>query len=147
MEENNMTENITNKKGMNKLIPYFIALGGSILTVAASFIPYLKISNFFFSRKISISSLLIETLNDSDNMLKGAGDIVVTVAIIAAVIFSFLVVLFTGIKKMIPAIVFIVLTALPFLMISGAFIHFIGLAISLGGAIWYLVCASIEKNK
>ena len=146
MEENNMTENINNKKGVNTLIPYFIALGGAILTVAASFIPYIKISGFFFSRKVSIFSLLIETLNEPDNMLKGAGDIVVICAIIAAVVFSLLVVLFTGIRKMIPAIVFIALTALPFLMISGAYIHFIGLAVSLGGAIWYLVCAP-KKNK
>ena len=106
----------------------------------------MKISYFFFSRKVSISSLLLEILNDLDKNLRGAGDIVLTAAIVAAVVFSLLVVLFTGIRKMIPAIVFIVLASLPFLMINGAYIHLIGLAVSLAGAIWYLVCASMEKK-
>ena len=136
----------TGKKGVNILIPYFVALGGAILAVAANFIPYIKISNLFFYRNISIFSLIMESLDNPDQALGSVGDKVLFGAFIAAIVFSLLVVLFVGIRKMVPAIVFTVLAALPLLIPGSAYIHYIGLAIALGGAIWYKVIAGKQKK-
>ena len=129
------------KKGMNPLIPHLIALGGAVLVAIADFIPYLEISNVFFSRKVSLFSLVTETLDDTDRMLGGTGDKVVFALIIASMVFSLLTILFAGLKKMIPVIVFTILAALPMLMIGNAFIHYIGFVIAIAGAIWYKIIA------
>ena len=136
----------TGKKGINTLIPYFVALSGAVLAVAANFIPYIKISNLFFYRNISIFSLIMESIDKPDQALGSVGDKVLFGALIAAIVFSLLVVLFVGIRKMVPAIVFTVLAALPLLIPGSAYIHYIGLAIALGGAIWYKVIASKQKK-
>lgn len=136
------------KKGMNTLIPYLVALFGSVLAVAANFIPYMEISYYFSSEKMSLFDLIRDSLGNSEQMLGTTEDQIAFGAILAAIIFNLLVVLFVGIKKMVPAIVFTVLTVLPLLLPKTAYIHYIGLAIALIGIIWYMiVVAGQKKNK
>ena len=158
MDDNRLTEDAvgsdfdnevavsSEKKGINILIPYFVTLGGAILALAATFIPYLKISNLFFYRNVSIFTLIMESLDDPQHTLGSTSDKVLFGAFIAAIVFNLLVVLFAGLKKMVPAIVFTVLAALPRLIPGNAYIHYLGLAIALAGAIWYKVIEGKQKK-
>ena len=134
-------------KGMVTLIPYIVALCGSILAVAANFIKYIKVSGLFTSEITSIFKLIKDTLDNSDEMLVGVEDKIAMGALIAAIIFSLLVVLFVAIRKMIPAIIFAVLAFLPLLIPGSAYIHYIGLAIALVGAIWYKIAVATQNKK
>lgn len=126
-------------KPLTSLIPYIVTIVGSVIAIAANFIQYVTISNWLFSRKISIFSLITESLNDPDNMLQGTGDKVFFYAIIAGIGLSIMTALFAVLKRMKATIAFAVIASLPFLIMSKAYIHYAGFAITVIGAIWYLI--------
>ena len=134
-------------KSPKTLIPHIVAILAAALTVVAYFIPYIKISGFLFSRKVSVMGLVIESLNDPDTMLLGAGIKVILYALLASFGLSILALIFAALKKMVPTIVFVVLSVLPFFMVATIpYIHYIGAAITIGAAIWYMVANKAGKK-
>ena len=131
--------------GINPLIPYIVTMIASIITVVANFIEYFTISGWFYSRKISLVRVIMETLNDPETEIPGVGDKVLFGLIVATVLFSFLTSLFAARKQMIRTIIFAVLALLPMLMTSKAYIHYIGIGITVIGAIWYIIVDKKEQ--
>ena len=131
-----------NKKPVNiteTTIPYILALGGSVIGVAANFIKYLKISSFFFTRKVSIVSLIIETLDNTETALATTGDKVMFGMIIAGVVFSVIALIMALTGKMNSVITFSVLACLPFFTTGRAWIHYAGFATAIVGAAWHQI--------
>lgn len=126
------------------LLPYIITVAGSVIGVAGSFVKYITASNAIFSWKMSIFQMIVESIDKPEVNLSGVGDKIIFGIIVAGVAFSVLSILFALLKKMKSAIVFAVLAFLPFLMLEKAWIHYIGFALTIIGAIWYLVAK--KKN-
>lgn len=120
-------------------LPYLIAVVGAVIGVAGHFIKYLTASNLFFSRKVSVFQMIAETIDDPQNMIGSVLDKIVFGIVIAGITFTLFAVLFALLKKMKAAIVFSVLAFLPFLLIGNAWIHYAGFALTIVGAIWYLI--------
>ena len=135
-------------KTSKPLLPYILAIAASAMTVVAYFIPYVKISGFLFSRKVSVLGLVIETLNDPDSMLLlGTGVKVILYMLLAAFGLSIMAFIFAALRKMVPAIVFAVLSVLPFFMVATIpYIHYIGAAITIVAAIWYMAADKSRKK-
>ena len=137
-----MNENTNLKKtsaASNLLIPYIIAIIGSVLAVVANFIQYITASSTFWTWKTSVFELIVKTIESPETALAGTGDKIIFGLIVAGIVFSLLAVLLVLTKKMKSAIVFAVLASLPFLSIHNAWIHLVGIGLTVVGAIWYLI--------
>ena len=122
-----------------EMAPYVLMVAGSLVGFAANFTKYMTSSSFFFTRKVSIFQLLVETMDDPAQALATTGDKVAFGILIAGIVFSALAVLCAILKKPKGAITFTVLALLPVLMHGKAWIHYIGFAMTIIGAIWYLI--------
>ena len=126
-------------KDIREYAPYILMVAGSIIGFAANFTKYLTSSGFFFSRKVSIFQLIIETIDDPARALATTGDKVAFGIIIAGAGFSAVAVLSAIFRKPKSAITFSVLAFLPFLMIGKAWFHYAGFGLTIVSAIWYLI--------
>ena len=126
-------------KDIRDYAPYIVMVAGSIIRFAANFTKYLTANGFFFSRKVSIFQLIVETIDDPARALATTGDKVAFGIIIAGAVFSAIAVLCAIFRKPRGAITFSVLALLPFLMIGKAWFHYAGFGLTIVGAIWYLM--------
>ncbi len=137
-----MNENTNQKKtsiARNPQIPFVVAIIGSVIGIAASFIKYLTLSNGFLSRKTSVFQIILESLNNPRQMLAGTGDKIVFGLVVAGFVFSILSAVFVLTKKMKTAIIFTILALLPILMLNNMWIHWIGFGLTIVGAVWYMI--------
>ena len=137
-----MNENTNLKKtsaASNLLIPYIIAIIGSVLAVVANFIQYITASSTFWTWKTSVFELIVKTIESPETALAGTGDKIIFGMIVAGIGFSLLALVFVLTKKMKTAIVFTVLAVLPFLIINNAWIHLVGFGLTVVGAVWFLI--------
>ena len=136
--ESNLMDN-RQKKAIRGLVPYGITVGGAALTIVADFIRYLTLSSLFFTRKTSLFHLIMECVNYPETALKTTEDKVVLAILLVGVAASLLALIFALAKKMKAVIVFSIILSIPFLLIGDAWVHHIGIILSLIGAIWFLV--------
>ena len=121
-------------------VSYIIAIVGSAMSVSANFVKYLTLYiNILFTRTVSVFQLIIESIDEPDKNLSTAGDVAVFCFIVFGVVCGILSLLFVLTKKMIPAIVFSILGCLPFFMHGGAWLHYIGTALIIIGAVGYII--------
>ncbi len=134
-----MSENREERNGAPNriLIPYILAVAGTVIAVIAHFIKYLKASSGLFTWTVSVFSEIMETFKNPSAYIPTGADTAVFVFLIAGVLFSVIALLCALTKKMTGVIVFAILGCLPFLMMGNAWIHYAGALIAIAGAVWY----------
>ncbi len=130
------TKNV--KPRSSVLLPFIVAITGSIVGIAANFIKYVPTTKNSYSWETSFFTIIAEANNNPETHIPDDAYKLLFGIIVVGICLSVLSVLFVLLRKMKVAIVFSILTFLLFLL-EKAWIHYIGFALVIIGIIWYMI--------